>query len=345
MNDKNKHFYFLYSTFESINTLVKIFMIKDRDIIGWRNKIRKGDRVYLSRAITLAESLKPEDRKFIHNLMADSSESLSVRIAITGPPGVGKSTFIEASGSFLSENHHVAILTIDPTSPVSGGSILGDKTRMEKLSGKENVFIRPSPSGLQGGGIAAYTHDAIRLCEYAGYNLILIETVGVGQSEIAVRQLCDHFILLMLASGGDDLQGIKRGIMELADTFILNKSDDTPGHTMKKAQSDLKTALGLLRQDDPKIYTVSSLKGENIQETWEEIMKSITLEQDQEVWEIRRKEQLESRFEDSLKQHIWTRFRENPRNEEMIRNLKKDLTKGNITFGEAIERFLDIDNE
>lgn len=196
----------------------------------WATDIRKGNRKALSQAITLTESAKPADQLLLDQVLqciqSKKEESASVRIGITGVPGVGKSTFIEQYGLLLTkQGHHVAVLAVDPSSGITKGSILGDKTRMELLARHENAFIRPSPTAAALGGVTRGTHEATLLCEAAGFDRILIETVGVGQSEIAVRQCSDAFILLMLPGGGDELQGIKRGIMEMADVLLINKAD------------------------------------------------------------------------------------------------------------------------
>ncbi|MEP0212611.1 MAG: methylmalonyl Co-A mutase-associated GTPase MeaB, partial [Cellulophaga sp.] len=201
--------------------------------------ILKGDKTALSRAITLIESTNSEHTKQANEIIERclTHKTKSVRIGITGVPGVGKSTFIERFGKRLTaQGNKVAVLAVDPTSTVTRGSILGDKTRMEELVKDENAFIRPSPSGSSLGGVARKTRETIVLCEAAGYNVILIETVGVGQSETAVHSMVDFFLLLKLAGAGDELQGIKRGIMEMADAIVINKSDGDNVQRAKKAR-------------------------------------------------------------------------------------------------------------
>lgn len=212
--------------------------------------LRGGDRRALARAITLLESTRAEDRTAAEKLLraAMPHTGHSVRIGITGAPGVGKSTFIEAFGNRATEcGHRVAALTIDPTSSLSGGSILGDKTRMETLAANPRAFIRPSPSGLALGGVARRTREAVLVCEAAGFDLIIIETVGVGQSETLVAAMTDIFLLLLPPAAGDELQGIKRGIVELADIIIVNKSDGSLAKPAALAAADIKHALRMMK--------------------------------------------------------------------------------------------------
>lgn len=212
-------------------------------------KLRSGDRAALGRAITLVESSRQDDRLLARNLVQEAVKAgaESVRIGITGSPGVGKSTLIDALGSHLiTLGHSVAVLAIDPSSTRNAGSILGDKTRMERLAGEEKAFIRPSPSGGTLGGVARRSREAMILCEAAGYDRIIIETVGVGQSEAAVDQLTDMNLLLMIGGAGDSLQGIKRGIMEVADLIAINKTDGDNERRNQQAAMDLRQAISLL---------------------------------------------------------------------------------------------------
>ncbi len=212
--------------------------------------IRAGRRRALARAITLAESTRADHRATAEALMADllAYAGKSVRIGISGIPGAGKSTFIEAFGGHLIEQgHKVAVLAVDPSSPRSGGSLLGDKTRMETLSRDERAFIRPTPTGGSLGGVARRTRDAILLCEAAGFDRILVETVGVGQSEFAVADMVDMFLLLLVPGGGDELQGLKKGIVEIADAVVVNKADGDLAAAADRAVRDYRSALHLLR--------------------------------------------------------------------------------------------------
>lgn len=238
-----------------------------------------GDRIALAKAITLAESASPkhhrEAQKIIDEILPYTGKS--IRIGITGVPGVGKSTFIEALGNFLisKKKRKVAVLAIDPTSTVSKGSILGDKTRMESLARNKNAFIRPSPSAGVPGGVAAATREGILLCEAAGYDVIFVETIGVGQSETAVHCMVDFLLLLLLPGAGDELQGMKRGIVELADLLAVNKADGGNLQKVKLAQAAYKQALGLFPPDErgwhPDVVSCSALTGAGIPEIWKRI--------------------------------------------------------------------------
>jgi LAO/AO transport system kinase len=240
--------------------------------------VGKGDRRSLARAITLAESTRADDRKraeaLIETLLPLTGRA--ARIGISGTPGVGKSTFIEAFGGFLTaRGHKVAVLAVDPSSRRSGGSILGDKTRMETLARDRHAFIRPSPAGGTLGGVARRTREAMLLCEAAGFDVVLVETVGVGQSETAVADLVDLFLLLLGPAGGDDLQGIKRGIMELADLIVVNKADGDLKPAAARAAAEVKSALHLLRpkwpQWQPPVLLASATEKTGIDAIWSAI--------------------------------------------------------------------------
>lgn len=235
--------------------------------------IRAGRRRALARAITLAESTRADHRATAEALMADllAYAGKSVRVGISGIPGAGKSTFIEAFGGHLIERgHKVAVLAVDPSSPRSGGSLLGDKTRMETLSRDERAFIRPTPTGGSLGGVARRTRDAILLCEAAGFDVILVETVGVGQSEFAVADMVDMFLLLLVPGGGDELQGLKKGIVEIADAVVVNKADGDLTAAADRAVRDYRSALHLLRGASDAwtvpVLRCSALTGEGIAE-------------------------------------------------------------------------------
>ncbi len=240
--------------------------------------VGRGDRRALARAITLIESTRPDHRAdataIVDQLLARTGTA--VRIGISGPPGVGKSTFIEAFGTHLTETgHRVAVLAVDPSSARSGGSILGDKTRMERLARDPSAFIRPSPAGTELGGVARRTREALLLCEAAGFDVVIVETVGVGQSELAVADLVDVFVLLASPSGGDDLQGIKRGIMELADLVVVTKADGQLASAANHAAADLKRAIHLLRPKyegtSTETLLVSSTEGTGVTEVWDAV--------------------------------------------------------------------------
>ena len=242
--------------------------------------VLKNDRITLSRAITLVESNLHEDQKLASKLIDACLPHAgnSVRLGITGVPGVGKSTLIEALGQVITaENRNIAVLKIDPSSQFSKGSILGDKTRMEELSKNKMVFIRPSPSGETLGGVAHRTRETILLCEAAGYEVIIIETVGVGQSEVAVKNMVDFFLLLMLAGAGDELQGMKKGIMEMADAVVVTKADGDNIKKANEAKTEYQNALHLQAHHPspwtPKVLTCSSITRTGIDEIWKTILK------------------------------------------------------------------------
>ena len=237
--------------------------------------IRAGDRRSLARAITLVESTRPDHREEAVALLDKLLPATggAVRVGISGAPGAGKSTFIEALGIYLVDHgHRLAVLAVDPSSSRSGGSILGDKTRMERLTSRDEAFIRPSPSGGTLGGVARRTREALLLCEAAGHDVVLVETVGVGQSEIAVAGMVDVFVLLLSPGAGDDLQGVKRGIVELADIVVVNKADGDLAAAAERSATDYASALHLLRPRtegwEVRVERVSALLGEGIDRVW-----------------------------------------------------------------------------
>ena len=242
------------------------------------NGVLEQNRVMLSRTITLIESSLPAHQELAGNIIDQllPHTGKAVRLGITGVPGAGKSTFIDSFGSLLTERgHRVAVLAIDPSSARSGGSILGDKTRMLKLSINENAFIRPSPSGGTLGGVARKTRETMLACEAAGFDVIIIETVGVGQSETAVSSMVDFFLVLMIAGAGDELQGIKKGILEIADAIIINKADGENKNRAEQARREYETAVHLLtpasKNWTPPVMTCSALKEDGLSEVWEMI--------------------------------------------------------------------------
>ncbi len=241
--------------------------------------IRAGDRRALSRAITLIESTRADrqalGQEILEGLVAATGGA--VRVGLTGPPGVGKSTFIEALGlHLLSLDQRVAVLAVDPSSPVTGGSILGDKTRMERLAQEERAFIRPSPSGGALGGVAHRTREAMLLCEAAGFGVVIVETVGIGQSEVSVRSLVDFFGLLLQPGAGDELQGLKRGVLELADALVVNKADGEQKALAERTRGEHARALELLRPLSPawqpRVVTASARQGDGIAAFWETVL-------------------------------------------------------------------------
>jgi LAO/AO transport system kinase len=245
------------------------------DVEALATGVRAGDRRLLAKAITLVESTHPGHQdaaqRLIERLLPDTGAA--VRVGITGVPGVGKSTFIEAFGLFLiAQGKRVAVLAVDPSSARTGGSILGDKTRMAKLSAAPEAFIRPSPSGGSLGGVARRTREAMLVCEAAGYDVVIVETVGVGQSEIAVNAMVDFFLVLMLAGAGDELQGIKKGIIEIADALAINKADGTNLALAQQAATQYIAALNLFRHTsptwDPPVVTLSALEMRGMDTIW-----------------------------------------------------------------------------
>lgn len=251
---------------------------RDLTLGDYAEGVLAGDRAVLARAITLVESRREDHQDLAQELLLRLLPHTggSIRVGVTGVPGVGKSTFIEALGTRLTgRGHRLAVLTVDPTSSVSRGSILGDKTRMEALARDEAAFIRPSPTGGSLGGVGRKTRETILLCEAAGYDVVLVETVGVGQSETLVAQMVDFFLLLILAGGGDELQGIKRGIMELADLVAITKADGENVERAINARREYSVALRFLLPRSelwkPSVVTVSALEGKGIPEIWEQV--------------------------------------------------------------------------
>jgi len=288
----------------------------------------KGDWVILSRAITMIESARPEHlemaQAIIERCLPYSGNSL--RIGITGVPGVGKSTFIEAFGTLLTQmGHKVAVLAIDPSSERTKGSILGDKTRMESLSVNPKAFIRPSPSGSTLGGVARKTRESIILCEAAGYDVIIVETVGVGQSETAVKSMVDFFLLLMLAGAGDELQGIKRGIMEMADALIINKADGDNKPKAFQAQSQYRAALKLFPQTDSQwtvpVEVCSALENFAIDQVWDMILRYEAHTKANGYFERNRAEQLINIFHNWIQFTLQNNFYNQPQTEAEIERL------------------------
>ncbi|NAS11301.1 methylmalonyl Co-A mutase-associated GTPase MeaB [Poritiphilus flavus] len=310
--------------------------------------IIRGDKTALARALTLVESTKKQHQKKANYILDNSLNSgkESIRIGITGVPGVGKSTFIETFGKLLTSlGKKVAVLTIDPTSSLSKGSILGDKTRMEELVRDPNAFIRPSPSGTSLGGVARKTRESIFLCEAAGYNCILVETVGVGQSETAVHSMVDFFLLLKLAGAGDELQGIKRGIMEMADGIAINKADGENLKRAKRAQTEFNRALHLFPPKPsgwiPKVLTCSSLENTGIQEIWEMIDSFFTLVREDGFLEKTRQEQNKKWLLNTLEDRLLTDFYENPGIKKELDRLLIEVAENKISPFKAADQLLE----
>ncbi len=279
------------------------------------NGIREGNRFVLSRAITLIESRLPADREqadaVIQTLLPESGKS--IRIGITGVPGVGKSTFIERFGMLVTDyGKKLAVLAIDPSSPVTGGSIMGDKTRMEQLSHNPMAYIRPSPAGTSLGGVSRKTRETMLLCEAAGFEVIFVETVGVGQSETAVHSMTDFFLLLMLAGAGDELQGIKKGIMEMADAVAINKADGDNIKRAKMAQAEYRNAMHFFPPKpygwQPKVLTCSALEGIGLEEIWQMIQDYRRLTESNGWWERKRMQQQEAWLKELIAEQLLENF-------------------------------------
>jgi len=311
------------------------------------NGVINNNPVILSRAITLIESQKENDRALIYEALKHipPSSHKALRIGITGSPGVGKSTFIEAFGKHLGQlGKKVAVLAIDPSSNITGGSILGDKTRMEELSNLPNVYIRPTPSKGELGGVAEQSFETILLCEKAGYEIILVETVGVGQSETHVKELVDCFLLLMLAGAGDELQGIKRGIMELADAILITKVEQENEKHAKIAKANYQNALHLFPPNSnqwiPKVLTCSSLENKGIKEAWKTIEDFERHNAANKWLDENRKKQNLFWFKEKLNQLIKTSFYNKKEVKESIDKLQNEVEKGNIDpFNAALKLF------
>ena len=283
------------------------------DIDALARSVIEGDRRALARAITLVESARADHRDAARALVAGVARAgrQALRIGLSGTPGVGKSTFIESFGCFLTaQGLRVAVLAVDPSSARSGGSILGDKTRMERLSREPGAYIRPSPSQTHLGGVARRTREAVALCEAAGFDVVLIETVGVGQSETVVAEMCDLFLLLLAPAGGDELQGVKRGIMEMADLILVNKADGDLKPAALRTQADYAGALRLLRrrpQDPegfPKAVCVSALEEAGLTGAWEDMRRLADWRRAEGHWDRRRAEQARHWFEDEVRQGL-----------------------------------------
>ena len=293
-----------------------------KSVIGRRLSIQQyeegilaGNRTVLGQSITLIESTLHDDRAVAESLIEKllPKTGKSIRIGITGVPGVGKSTFIETFGEYLTSlDKKLAVLAIDPSSQKNKGSILGDKTRMESLSKNSNAFIRPTATGSSIGGVAGNTREAILLCEAAGYDVILVETVGVGQSEVAVRSMVDFFLLLMLAGAGDDLQGIKKGIMEMADGIVITKADGDNLNKASQAKADFQYALHLFQIPESgwqvKVELTSALQNTGIRETWETINSFANYTQSNGYFALNRQHQqlawLQESFDQLLKEEL-----------------------------------------
>lgn len=310
--------------------------VKNTSVKDLAAELASGNRQALGQAITLVESTHPDHRKRAVELLGLTKEKQgkSVRIGITGVPGVGKSTFIEAFGMFLlSIGKRIAVLAVDPSSTKNKGSILGDKTRMNELSVQENVFIRPSPAGGTLGGLARSTNESILLCEAAGYDVILVETVGVGQSETMVKQSVDFFLLLMLSGAGDELQGIKRGIMELADLLVVTKADGENIKAAKRAAAEYKNAMHLFPPNPndwiPTTSTCSALDKTGLEEIWKQIESFVNATTINGWFARNRKEQQLFWLERMVQSDILERFQGIERFQNLMSNAIQNIEQDN----------------
>jgi LAO/AO transport system kinase len=301
--------------------------------------ILKGDRVMLGRAITLVESTHPEHQMLAQEVLERCLPHTgnSVRIGITGSPGVGKSTFIESFGSWLIAGcgRKIAVLAIDPTSHISKGSILGDKTRMSRLAMNADAFIRPSPARGSLGGVASHTREAMLLCEAAGFDTLIVETVGVGQSEVSVHSMVDFFLLLLLPGAGDELQGIKRGIVEMADLIAINKADGERVEAANLARREYSRALHLFQPKAsgwmPQVITCSAMSGDGIGAAWEQVSNFESLTRQNGWREFHRHQQLKNWFSDLLEQGTGQLFRHHPAIRENLPRIEKKVMEGKIS--------------
>ena len=311
--------------------------------------VMRGDRAILGRAITLVES------NAVHHI-EKAQEVLkvllpytgnSIRVGITGVPGVGKSTFIETFGCHLIEQgHKVAVLAVDPSSSISGGSILGDKTRMERLSREKHCFIRPSPAGTTLGGVARKTRETMLVCEAAGFDVVLIETVGVGQSETTVRSMVDFFLLLMLAGAGDELQGIKKGIMELADALVINKADGKNKLLAQTARAEYERALHYLQPSTEgwtsHAYTCSAMTNEGIDDIWKVILKYREITGKSGVFERHRKEENIKWVHNMVDDHLRSLFAKHLGVNRIIKDIERSVANGTLPAVAAVQQLIAV---
>ena len=313
------------------------------------DQVRQGDRRALAKAITLVESTRDDHRQqtveLLETLIPDASNS--IRIGISGAPGVGKSTFIEVLGSHLIKlGHSLAVLAVDPSSAVTGGSILGDKTRMETLAFAEEAFVRPSPAGGTLGGVARRTRESMLLCEAAGFDIILVETVGVGQSEMAVADMTDMFLLLLLPAGGDELQGIKRGIMELADLILVNKADGDQVALAARTTSDYRSAVQFLasRFDgwQTPVMSCSSINDEGIIEAWAQVDAFNKILSETGQLQQNRANQAKSWMWSEMAESLIADLKDDERVKALIPEMENAVLRGELPATVAAQRTIDL---
>jgi len=310
-------------------------------------QIKAGDRRALARAITLIESRRTDHRGEAEALLEAllPKTGKSIRLGISGPPGVGKSTFIESFGQHLIEaGHKVAVLAIDPSSKISGGSILGDKTRMTELSKRKEAFIRPSPAGDTLGGVARRTREAMLLCEAAGFDVVIVETVGVGQSETAVAEMTDMFLLLLAPGGGDDLQGVKRGVMELADLLIVNKADGDLAPAAERTAADYAHALRLMQPIhadwQPGVVKCSALKGEGMAAVWAKVQEFRKATARSGEFDTRRRDQAKAWLAQEVTDGLLEKLRADPDLAALLAKLEAKVAARKLSPGAAARQVL-----
>ncbi|MEE9608243.1 MAG: methylmalonyl Co-A mutase-associated GTPase MeaB [Myxococcota bacterium] len=313
-----------------------------------RDAIRRGDRRAIARTITLLESTRADraarGEAVLEQLVPYTGEA--IRVGITGAPGVGKSSFIERLGLYLLEKgHRVAVLAVDPSSPVSGGSILGDKTRMEQLAREEAAFIRPSPSGGSPGGVAHRTREAVLVCEAGGYDVVLVETVGIGQSEVAVASMVDFFLVLLQPGAGDELQGIKKGIVELADLLVVNKADGELAAAAGRTRAEYAAALGLLRPASaswrPRVLAASARTGEGIDAVWAAVPEHRAALEASGEFQTRRRQQARAWMWSLVEEGLQRAFRAHPAVAVRIEALERDVEALKTTPAAAARSLLE----
>lgn len=336
------------ATHDGMKTTVrKRFVKKEREIPidELTKKITEGSRLDLAKGITLLESVTAADKvagqQLLLNLLPKTGNS--IRLGITGVPGAGKSTFIEEFGLMLAEaGHKVAVLAIDPSSSLTGGSILGDKTRMEELARHQNAFIRPSPTAGTLGGVHKKSRETMLLCEAAGYDIILIETVGVGQSETVVRGMVDFFMLLVLTGAGDELQGMKKGIMELTDMVVVHKADGDNLRLAKKTVREYKQLLHILQPTSPgwtsTALPVSSLEKTGLADVWQIVLSFKETMESRDYWKARRNAQTRDWFRSMIHDRLIDSFFAAPGRKEEVALLEKELLCENLTVTSAVDQ-------